>query len=138
MPKRNDDHVAELNLTYLEASFEVFRKSSFSLMILNAGAILALIGLLPIMTQTGLNVSSLATSMKIPLLLFVSGLTSSVCSQVTTYFSAHGAAWGKAGMERKWRQAGIICLIVSLVLFVFGACISVESLADPDLMRPTN
>lgn len=138
MSKRNDDSVAELNLKYLEASFEGFRKSSYSLMILNAGAILALIGLLPIMTQTGLHVSSLATSMKIPLLLFVAGLTSSVCSQVMAYFSAHGAAWGKVGMERKWRKAGIVCLIVSLLLFVCGAWTSVDSLADPDLMRPTN
>ena len=42
MSERNDSGENELHLRYLEASFEGFRKSSFSLIILNAGAILAL------------------------------------------------------------------------------------------------
>ena len=129
------NNVSDLNLKYLEASFESFRRVGSSLILLNAGAILALIGLFPIFASKGVDLPSVAIGIECPLILFIVGIFVAICSLLAFYLSTHNAAWGRPKLERNWGLAGIVSLIIATILFAGGAWSAIDAISDPTLMK---
>jgi len=103
------------------------------MMLLNAGAILALLGLLPVLSETGMHVAAAASGMRIPMASFLCGLLASVLSLLCLPMSTHAAAWGKSSSERRWRYGGIALVAIALALFAFGAWSALDTIRDPAL-----
>lgn len=129
--------VDDLHLKYLEASFEGFRRASFSLILLNAGAILALIGLFPVIAPTEIDLATVASSMKCPLVFFLFGILTSVTSLVAFSLSAQSAAWGKVADERNYRLAGIVLVLIAMILFGAGSWSAIDAISEPTLFSST-
>lgn len=133
MCKETEREVSELHLQYLASSLESFRKSCFSLSILNSGGVLALVGLFPVITRAGFDLASFAISIRPALFCFLAGLVCAISSHIAAYLSSHGAGWGNAAKEKTWRRIGFVLLISGLLAFALGAFLAVESLSDPSL-----
>ena len=123
--------VDSLHLKYLEASFEGFRRSAFHLTLINAGAILALIGLFPVFVSAGADLKTVAPLMKCPLLFLLFGLIASILSLTMFSLSQHGAAWGKTKRERRFRITGKTLLSVAMILFSIGAFLAISIISNP-------
>lgn len=133
--KTQQNKVDELHLKYLEASFEGFRRASFSLILLNAGAILALIGLFPVIAPSDIDLAAVASGMKCPLVFFLFGILTSVISLVTFSLSAHTAAWGEATKERQYRSIGIALVFIAMLLFGAGSWSAFDAISQPTLIQ---
>lgn len=129
--KNHEKPVDSLHLKYLEASFEGFRRSAFYLTLINAGAILALIGLFPVFVSAGADLKTVAPLMKSPLLLLLFGLIVSILSLTMFSLSQHEAAWGKPKRERRFRIMGQALLSVAIILFCIGAFLAISIISDP-------
>ena len=131
--KTQQGNVDDLHLRYLEASFEGFRRASFSLILLNAGAILALIGLFPVIAPSDLDLATVASRMKYPLVFFLFGILTSVTSLVAFSLSAQTAAWGEVACERKYRLTGIVLVFFAMILFGLGSWSAIDAISEPTL-----
>ena len=125
--------VDDLHLKYLEASFEGFRRSAHSLMIISGGAVAALLGLFPVLLPGGVGMSNAASAMKWPVAWFLVAVIMAVVAQLMFSLSAHSAAWGKVASERRFRTAGIVLLTVGTATFGMGAFAAVDVVGDPSL-----
>lgn len=123
--------VGALNLKYLEASFEGFRRSTHSLMTISGGAVVALLGLFPVLLPSGVGVATVASEMMRPVGWFLAAVIVALVAQIVFSLSAHYAAWGGAAGERCLRIAGIASLLLGTVLFAIGAFATIEVVGDP-------
>ena len=123
--------VDDLHLKYLEASFEGFRRSAHSLMMISGGAVIALLGLFPVLLPGGVGVSTVASEMKWPVAWFLVAVIVAVVAQLMFSLSAHSAAWGKVASERRFRTAGIVLLTAGTALFAVGAFATIDVVGDP-------
>lgn len=123
--------VDDLHLKYLEASFEGFRRSAHSLMTISGGAVVALLGLFPVLLPGGVGVAAVASEMMQPVGWFLAAVIFALVAQMAFSLSAHNAAWGKITGERRLRVAGMGLLALGTLLFALGALATVEVVGDP-------
>lgn len=118
--------VDDLHMTYLQASLEGFRRSAHSLLIISGGAVVALLGLFPVLLPQGVGAPTVAAGMRWPVASFLAAAIAAVVAQLVFSLSAHGAAWGQVARERWFRWAGIIALALGICFFSLGAFAAIE------------
>ena len=123
--------VGALNLKYLEASFEGFRRSTHSLMTISGGAVVALLGLFPVLLPRGVGAATVASEMMRPVGWFLAAVIAALLAQIVFSLSAHNAAWGNAPCEKRFRMTGIVLLSLGTLLFAAGAFATVDVVGDP-------
>ena len=121
----------ELHLKYLEASIEGFLRSAHSLMVISGGAVVALLGLFPVLLPGGLGVATVASRMTKPVGFFLAAAISAVVAQIAFSWGAHSAAWGKVAAEFRFRMIGVVLLLVGTLLFATGAITTVDVVGQP-------
>lgn len=129
--------VDNLHLKYLEASFKGFRQTAHALMMISGGAVVALLGLFPVLLPGGVGVATVASGMKWPVGWFLAAVIVAVVAQLMFALSAFRAAWGGVAGERHFRVAGIVLLLMGTVFFVVGAFATVEVVGDASWLHGT-
>lgn len=115
----------ELNLA---AAFDFARDTLNSLVLINGGAVVALLAFYG--GQAGREFTGMAFA---GLLAFTLGVTSAVSSSLAAYFAQLNFGWQEPNLlrGRKALKAAILLAIVSLLLFVAGSVITGFALGRP-------
>ena len=129
--------VGALNLKYLEASFEGFRRSTHSLMTISGGAVVALLGLFPVLLPSGVGAATVAAEMIRPVGWFLAAVIIYFNEAYQSFVMVQYKAMeiGSNQAEFRWQAGDRFAQEIERMDALLAELNKIQSGSDPDGYR---